>query len=434
VLSAQVEKLIELVSPRVGVVRSVTRVSRGVGEPSPPILYHAVLSNFDFKKAVDGERATAGKGLTDSDAIGGAIGEAIERYCAYHAAASIRRVSRRELDHPSISPGDCVLYSASQYARRAFPYAPWKEDMPTGWLSARELPGNRDVYVPACLSYLNYTGPAGEDHHCPPTSNGLAAGPDLEAAILSGLCELAERDGFLVHWMNRLPAPEVEFEGGIAGDIRRHYQRFEAETRVFNISTDLPMYVMMAVSLGDGQRSPAALVGLGCHLDPRVAINKALFEICQIRPGETRRFVAEHAGDKLRQYSDVRTLMDHSAFFHSVERRAELGFLLDHGRTQRIDELPNRSSGNVQHDLDTAVEGLVRAGCKVAYADLTTDDVRPYGIRVVRTIATSLQPMHFGYGEERLGGRRLFDLPFQLGYAEQTRGESDLNPCPHPLA
>jgi ribosomal protein S12 methylthiotransferase accessory factor len=66
--------------------------------------------------------------------------------------------------------------------------------------------------------------------------------------------------------------------------------------------------------------------------------------------------------------------------------------------------------------------------------DLTTADVRPYGIHVVRTLATGLQPIHFGHGEERLGGQRLFDLPRLLGYMSETRGERDLNPCPHPLA
>jgi ribosomal protein S12 methylthiotransferase accessory factor len=135
----------------------------------------------------------------------------------------------------------------------------------------------------------------------------------------------------------------------------------------------------------------------------------------------------------LRGYSDVRSLLDHSAFFHARERRGELAFLLDHGRTQHLDELPNRSR-SVRDDLTTAVEGLARAGCRVAYADLTTDDVRPYGVHVVRTIATGLQPMHFGHGEERLGGRRLFELPVRLGYADEPRSESDLNPCPHPLA
>ena len=434
-LHPQVERLLDLVSARVGVIKSLTRVARGADEPSPPILYHALLANYDFKKAEASARSTAGKGLSDSEAIGGAIGEAIERYCAHHPAiGQITRVRRGELAGPSISPDDLVLFAASQHARENFAYTRWTEDTVTGWLPARELPGDREVDVPACFVYLNYLGPDGEDAFLAPTSNGLAAGPSVEQATLSGLCELAERDGFLACWMNRLPAPEVEFDGGIASEIRKHYQRFGIETRVFNLSTDLPMHVMMAVSLGDGEREPAALVGLGCHLDPRVAVNKALFEICQIRPGERQRFVDEGAGKNLRQYSDVKTLHDHSAFLMRSERRSELAFLLDNGRRQSLDALPNRSSGEAGRDLETAVNGLVAAGCRVAYVDLTTADVRPYGIRVVRTLATGLQPMHFGHGEERLGGPRLFDLPRALGYATETRGERDLNPCPHPLA
>jgi ribosomal protein S12 methylthiotransferase accessory factor len=434
-LAVQVERLLDLVSPRVGVIKSVTRVARGADEPSPPIMYHAVLANYDFKKAEGPARVTAGKGLNDSEAIGGAIGEAIERYCASHAA--VRRIKRArlgELSGPSISPDELVPFSASQYAREAFAYPRWTEDTVTGWLPARELPMDREVNVPACFVYLNYLGPAGEDSFVTPTSNGLAAGPSLEQATLSGLCELAERDGFLVHWMNRLPAPEVRFDDGLAADIRQHYQRFGIETRVFNLSTDLPIYVMMAVSLGDGEREPAALVGLGAHLNPRTAMTKALFEICQIRPGERRRFIENGAGKNLRQYSDVKTLHDHSAFLMRPERRSELAFLLDHGRQQSLGELPDRSTRQTNRDLDTALSGLAAAGCRVAYVDLTTADVRPFGIRVVRTLATGLQPMHFGHGEERLGGRRLFDLPRTLGYARTRRDESDLNPCPHPLA
>ena len=434
-LAPQVDRLLDLVSSRVGVIKSVTRVARGADEPSPPILYHAVLANYDFKKAEGPARVTAGKGLNDSDAIGGAIGEAIERYCASHAA--IRRIKRAtigELSGPSISPNELVPFSASQYAREGFAYPRWTDDTVTGWLPARELPMDREVSVPAYLVYLNYLGPAGEDAFVTPTSNGLAAGPSLEQATLSGLCELAERDGFLVHWMNRLPAPEVRFDDGVAADIRQHYQRFGIKTRVFNLSTDLPIYVMMAVSLGDGEREPAALVGLGAHLDPKVALNKALFEICQIRPGERRRFIEDGAGKKLHQYSDVKTLHDHSAFLMRPERSSELAFLLDHGCHQSLRELPDRSTGHLNRDLDTVLGGLSAAGCRVAYVDLTTADVRPFGIRVVRTLATGLQPMHFGHGEERLGGRRLFDLPRALGFAITSRDESDLNPCPHPLA
>jgi ribosomal protein S12 methylthiotransferase accessory factor len=434
VRNPQVRRLLDLVSPKVGVVRRLERVSRGVDEPSPPIIYRALLSNFDFKNVSIEERATAGKGVSDEDAIAGALGEAVERYCAYHPLfTSIVRAPLSDLKAAAITPSECVLYSEKQYSRPNFMYPAWTESRAIGWVRGRELPRKNDVYIPAFLTYLNYYGPKGEDNFCAATSSGLAAGPGLEDAILAGLCELTERDGFLVHWMNRLPAPELEFRDGIAAQIRDHYKSFGVTTRVFNVSTDLPMYAMLAISLSEDARSPSSLIGLGCSLDPQLALNKALFEICQMRPSETARFSRGDL-DGIQAYSDVRTMRDHSAFFMRRESRQELAFLLENGRRQQLDDLRSYASGNVSADLETAVTGLVRIGARVAYAELTTEDIESVGVRVVRTIVTDLQPIHFGFGEERLGGRRLFELPRILNYASNVRTEPDLNPCPHPLA
>ena len=48
------------------------------------------------------------------------------------------------------------------------------------------------VAVPASLVYLVYPVSRAEDSFAPATSNGLAGGPSLSAAILSGLSELIE--------------------------------------------------------------------------------------------------------------------------------------------------------------------------------------------------------------------------------------------------
>ena len=53
---------------------------------------------------------------------------------------------------------------------------------------------------------------------------------------------------------------------------------------------------------------------------------------------------------------------------------------------------------------------------------------------IVRAVATGLQPIHFGHGEARLGGRRLYEVPQILGYTTRSTRADDLNPCPHPLA
>jgi ribosomal protein S12 methylthiotransferase accessory factor len=130
----------------------------------------------------------------------------------------------------------------------------------------------------------------------------------------------------------------------------------------------------------------------------------------------------------------VQTLEDHSAFFASEAHRGELTFLLENGRRQRLEGLPNRSTGSFRDDLAFCLDALARAHCAVVFADLTTPDVRQFGLHVVRTLATGLQPIHFGHGAARLGGRRLYDVPARLGHGAGPRREQDLNPCPHPLA
>src|SRR5262249_61372917 len=77
--------------------------------------------------------------------------------------------------------------------------------------------------------------------------------------------------------------------------------------------------------------APAAVVGLGCRSDPRRAVLRALFEICQVRPGEARRF-RETGGRRIEHARDVRTIEDHSAYFWPLDRLGELSFLLDGGR------------------------------------------------------------------------------------------------------
>jgi ribosomal protein S12 methylthiotransferase accessory factor len=433
----QLQRMLDLVSSRTGVIRSLSKVVRGIEEPSLPIMYQATLSNFDYRVAPPEERLAAGKGLTDDAAMRAAFGEAIEHYCAAQVDEHKTRLAKwSELDVKSISPPEFVLYSDTQYEREGFTHHRWKEDDEVTWSPVRELPEDHEVLAPTSLVYLTSSMTRAEDRLTFSTSNGLAAGPNLKFAILNGLYELIERDGFLINWMNKLPAPEVEFsdEGGLAQNIKGHYEANGTTLRVFNVSSELPAYVMMCIALDTTGEGPAAMVGLGCNLDPRVALLKSIFEICQMHPGEAQRFRKEPPEEKLTRYEDVLTLFDHSAYLMVPERLHEFDFLLKNGRRQSIADLPNLSEGNVEADLSGCVNSLRAAGCRVAYAELTTSDIAPFNVHVVRTIATGLQPMHFGFGEERLGGSRLFEVPQRLGLAEGIRTEKDLNNCPHPLA
>jgi ribosomal protein S12 methylthiotransferase accessory factor len=427
----------DFVSPRTGVIRTVSRVQRGAEEPSPPFIYQSEVSHFDFRAVKAQDRASAGKGMTEEEAIRGAIGEAIERYCTSHVDHSALVTSSwQPVSDRAVAPQEFVLYSARQYDGGKLPYHRWDSKDEVTWVPARELPSDRVVLAPASLVYLQFPQQRAEDAFTPATSNGLAAGPTLEYAILHGLYECIERDAFLVTWMARLPAPEVHFTSAapLADSIRTHYRRFGVDVRVFRMCTDIDAHVMMAVALDRTASGPAAVVGLGCHASPVKALTRAMLEICQVRPGEALRYREQPPGKRLKRAEDIKSLEDHSAWASMPEHLDEFSFLLENGRMRRLEDLPDYSTGNLKRDLDQCAGSLQRCGSRVLYVDLSTSDIVDYEIRVARAIATGLQPIHFGWGEERLGGRRLFELPHKLGFASAPLTESDLNPCPHPLA
>jgi len=433
---ANLGALAELISPRTGIIRSLSRVSRGTEEPSPPVVCQSLVSQFDYRTANTKDRLAAGKGETEQEAMLGAIGEALERYCAYQEnPEAVFRATVADLGSAAISPPEFVLYSDRQYATPGFKYARPGSQSPIGWTRAMELPGKSEAFVPASLVYLYFNTEGPDGYFCPPTSNGLAAGPTLESAVLGGFCELIERDAFLITWINRLSVPRVDYSSmtGIAARIRSHYARFGIEALVFDITTDVGVPVMMAMAVDRSGNGPAVVVGLGCHLNPAVALKKALMEVCQVRPSQSIKFAKNTPAETLKAYSDVKTLEDHAGFATIHENLHEFDFLWNSSRSRQIEGVPDGSTGDEKADLSHVVGLLRAADCRVAYVDLTTPDIAPYGLHVVRAIATGLQPIHFGTGEERLGGRRLFETAAKLGYTAGIRSGIDLNPCPHPL-
>lgn len=69
----------DLVSPHTGVIRSLDRFTKPYTEFDFPVLWQAELANFQLRKQPDDLRYGVGRGMTDEQAIFGAVGEAIER-------------------------------------------------------------------------------------------------------------------------------------------------------------------------------------------------------------------------------------------------------------------------------------------------------------------------------------------------------------------
>jgi ribosomal protein S12 methylthiotransferase accessory factor len=428
--------LSELVDPRVGIIRSCRRLTKDRQEPGRPYIYQATLSHYDLRKASHTERAATGKGMSEAGAREGAIVEALERYCGSQRRSDLERVgSRSSLDAASIAPEELVLYSDRQYGSAGFAHRRPVADEQLTWVCGRLVGSGQPVFAPASLVYLTTEGSIANELFTLPTSNGLGGGRTLPSAVLAGLYELIERDAFVITWLNRLPAPRIAFpsDAGAASEIRHHYRRVGIETHAFALPSDLDIPVVLAVAVDRGGRRPHATIGLGCNLDPTVALDRAMMEVVQLRTALVHRHRTAEP-PLLRRYEDVSTPLDHADLFADPDNRHELAFLLDGVAEIPLARILDCSGDDASADLDYCRQRLEAAGCTVAFVDLTQPDLEAFGVRIVRAIATGLQPIHFGFGCERLGGGRVYTVPPIVGHAECDRSEDGLNRCPHPLA
>ncbi|WP_341367358.1 YcaO-like family protein [Yoonia sp. BS5-3] len=421
-----------LISRRCGVVTSVTQQPRGPDEPCPPHIWNATLAHFGAQQFPLSMRFASGKGRSEEEAKLSALGEAIERYGAFQW--DHQRVRSGPMHGPTITPDDCVLYSAPQYAMGA-PYQKWEPGLEVSWITGIELPEETPVALPASMVYL--AGPQrAQDFFTPVSSNGLAAGPDLTGAVLGGCYEVIERDALMLTWLNRLPATQIETPAGgcNAAAIIRHYEKFGVTVRLLLLQSDQAPYVIMAIAEDASQGGIFRVVGLGCDCDPVVALDKAVFELVQLRSGMKTRMQDQTYPARLARYDGVRTLDDHALFHVMPEHAGEFGFLTQIKKTCDIHALANRSGDTSAATLKIVTEAAIKSGARVAYADITPADIRPLGPRVVRVFVTGLQPIDFGYGHVRLGGTRLFRAPVDWGIRPRPLTPQELNPCPHPLA
>lgn len=354
---------------------------------------------------------SAGKGMTAAQARTGALCEGAERYAGIFRGDEVRRSARAvDLGDAAVPPNSCMLFSDRQYAERdewndralRFHWVPvpFDHERPIDWTAAWSLTEERFKYVPTAYCYYGYPARQ-QDAFCQADSNGSAAGGNLEEAILQGFLELVERDAVALWWYNRVRRPRVSldsFEQPYFARLQRMYRDLDRDLAAIDITSDFGIPAFAALSFGR-ESADDVLLGFGAHLDPSIALSRALTELNQFLP-------AVIAGRKRELFAG---------------EVLEVGFLQDSSaavRTRR--DFPHAAPG----DLLEAVRGCVRLaaarGLETLVVDLTRPDV---GLPVVKVIVPGLRPFW-----ARFADGRLYDVPPAMGWTATRLGEADLNP------
>jgi ribosomal protein S12 methylthiotransferase accessory factor len=420
-----------LVDEQTGLIRSVDLLKLDARDP---VVYMANAEPCDTVSLTGIAAANRGAACstTPERAIVRACGESIERYCsAFFDPLGLRLASEDELRASGerfISVRDVYPFADWQYEREGFPYERVAKRR-LRWVPGTSAFTSEEVWLPASCVYVPYLYDAAvEPFTHMPISTGLAAGPTLDACIEKGILEILERDALMLVWYGRIAVPRIDVDScrgrSAAIDQLLAAQRPGGPTWHFSVLTlDIDVPVIGATLIDPGPR-PLTSFGISADRDPERALLLALEEAALTR-------VLLHRSEELKDPAYVRetydTLRGHLlAHASSAALRERLRFMTDDGPLITLEEFVARERAKTT----TVTERMRAHGHEPIWADVTTDDVADFSLRVARTVVAGMQPLDNDHRHRYLGGRRLPTVLPRFGSAATL---DELNPDPHPF-
>ncbi|MER6951363.1 TOMM precursor leader peptide-binding protein [Nonomuraea sp. NPDC000554] len=416
-----------LVSPITGPITGLIKVDSPDGLHTYTAGQNFAIPMADVRDLRAGLRSmSAGKGMSDTQAKAGAIAEAIERYSGlFHGDEARRTASYDELGDVAIAPNELHLYSERQLADRA----EWNQRPshfhrvvdpfdPTDrieWTPVWSLTQQRHRYLPTGTLFFGYSMRRGR-MYTGADSNGNAAGSCLEDAALQGFMELVERDSVAIWWYNRVRRPAVDLESFGEPYFLRWRERYRAlgrETWLLDLTTDLGVPTVAAISRRIDKPVEDILLAFGSHFDMKVAVSRAITEMNQFLPAVLP-LRADGTGEYA--YPDP----DQRAWWTTATLANQPYLRPSEERPRTPADYPDPSSDDLREDLLRAQRLVESRGLEMLMLDQTRPDI---GLPVVKVIVPGLR--HFW---PRYAPGRLYDVPAQLGWLPAPLTEDELNP------
>ena len=251
------------------------------------------------------------------------------------------------------------------------------------WNICHDLITGEDFYVPSNAIYHPYTA---EDNSVQSlfksNTNGLASGNSLEEAILHGIFEVIERDAWSIFELTHKNSKQIDLnsiESDVVNEALSKFSENEINIKLMDLTADINVPTI-AASADDTLLKDAGLLtlGIGTHLDPEVAILRALTEVAQSRATQI------HGARE----DTVRADFARTAGYERM-KRINKHYFEDEDEKISLNDIENRSTDSITQDIDIVLDELKANEIEhVLYYDLTRPEL---DVSVVRVIIPTME-------------------------------------------
>ena len=313
-----------------------------------------------------------GKGITKDHAKASAMMEGFERYSAERQDIDetiIASLSEIEEFGEYIDPKSLNL--PKEFEKKDI------SDLSLEWSKSIDLISNREYYIPTNAIYHPYISKDDSQSLFKSNTNGLASGNILEEAILHGIFEVIERDAWSIFELTHKNYTQIDIssiENEIIIDIIEKFESEGIKIKLMDFTADIKIPTI-AASADDTITKDAGLLtlGMGTHLDPEVAILRALTEVAQSRATQINGA----------REDTVRADFAREAGYERMKRINKFYFR-DEEEQIKLSDIENKSTSSITRDIEIVKDELVSNDIqKILYSNLTRPELDVSVVRVV---------------------------------------------------
>lgn len=400
-----VQALKPFISPLTGVITHLTTLPQTINS-SVKIHHTAFFRTPPVHKPITGNtfvQASLGKGIVPEQSQASALCETIERYAAQYQGDEFWLKSTPDnLNSKCYLPQQLTDFSKTQYQQftnehysSKYAVKKYSKKVPLHWTQGWSFTHQEKAFIPFTYCFAN-TPFEESEQYIRWGSNGCAAGNTLEEAILQGFYELIERDAVAIWWYNKTERQAVNLNGLPLENLQKFNQTLGKEWHywVLDISHDFGVPVMAGIA--QHKISRKFCLGFGCHLNPTIACQRALSELCQLLP--------------------VRNQNKEIFDFDAIE---EDTFLLPNDDLKSLTEFVNLGNPTIDQDIQYCVNQARQFDLEVLVVNYSRPDLPVKTAKVIVPGLCHIWP--------QLSHRRLYDVPVKMGWLDNSKTESELN-------
>lgn len=422
-----IKHLFRLISERDIITDLYSRYGSYYDEPK----LYSFVARLNLKKSgseFSQNEFSGGSSFSEQRALLRCLGETIERYALQlRDKYNLIWASYSDLERKAVNPRKFILSLRHNVKINFTQYNNDHQKM--YWIGGFSLIDKKNIFLPAQLVFVPYEFKLHEPVLRFPTTTGAASQDSLNKSNLNGLLEVIERDAFMINYLNKLSRNIIDIEHSSNNklkEIHEYIKRYNLDLFIVDISTDVPVYVIMSIIIDKTGLGPAVSVGLKSSLSLKDAILGSIEETLHVRPWAR--------GVMIKNDSNIKKSKNKKSFVSTMEERAllwsdrksidNIKFFL-RGEKIKMKEIKKSKT----HSLKDLIQWFRQQRQDIFYVDLTPSYFQKENIYISKVIVPGFQPLYMDERFPRFANQRLRDVPLKLGFHPLKK----INNFPHPF-